>query len=101
VEQYSEHPLARAIVHGAEERGLTLVKAEHFQSITGKGVAGFIEKREVFVGKLLQNEQSHPLVEKAKVVQKQGQIALFVKIDNKLEGFLTVNDPVKGTTIVD
>ena len=50
LERSSEHPLAEAIVDGAEQRGLTLVSAEAFQSFTGMGVAGTIEGRSVALG---------------------------------------------------
>ncbi|MBI3211847.1 MAG: cadmium-translocating P-type ATPase [Simkania negevensis] len=95
VEQYSEHPLAIAIVQGAKERNLTLPKVEHFRSITGKGGVGFIENREVFVGKTSLNEA---LADKVKEFQSQGQTVVFVTIDKEVAGFMTISDPIKAST---
>ena len=96
VEQNSEHPLAKAIVLGAQEKKLTLPKVEHFQSITGKGVTAMIENREIFVGKSL--DESGVLAERAKEFQNQGKTIIFVFIDKKMAGLMTISDPIKAST---
>ena len=97
VEQHSEHPLAKAIVQGAQDRNLALPKVEHFQSITGKGVIGIVENREIFIGKS-KDDQSGPLADKAKEFQDQGQTVIFVIVDKKIAGLMTISDPVKAST---
>ena len=103
VEQNSEHPLAAAIVHGAKERGVKLQSVADFTSITGGGVVGKIGGREIAVGKLkfLQERGVADLgvVEpKATALQAEGQTAMFVAINGKAAGILTVSDPIKAST---
>jgi P-type Cu+ transporter len=103
VEQNSEHPLAAAIVHGAKERGVKLQVAADFTSITGGGVVGKIAGREIAVGKLsfLQERGVADLgaIEaKATALQAEGQTAMFVAINGKAAGILTVSDPIKAST---
>jgi Cu+-exporting ATPase len=103
VEQNSEHPLAAAIVHGAKERKVKLQPVTDFNSITGGGVVGKIGGREITVGKLkflqergvagLENIES-----KATALQAEGQTAMFVAINGKAAGILTVSDPIKAST---
>lgn len=97
VEQNSEHPLAKAIIVGAQEKKLTLPKVENFQSITGKGVIGIVENREIFIGKSI-DEQNGILADKAKEFQNQGQTVIFVTVDKKVAGLMTISDPVKAST---
>jgi Cu+-exporting ATPase len=103
VEQNSEHPLAAAIVRGAKERGVKLQSVADFTSITGGGVIGKIGQREVTVGKLkfLQERGVADLggIEpKAIALQAEGQTAMFVAINAKAAGILTVSDPMKAST---
>jgi len=102
VERASEHPLAAAIVKGAEERGLTIPKALHFESITGKGVYGAVDNHRVALGNRALLEELHvdagALVEKAEELRRDGQTAMFVMIDGKAAGLLGVADPIKETT---
>ena len=103
VEQSSEHPLASAIVAGAQERGLTLGRAEDFQSFTGGGVSGLVAGRKVLVGKLdFLKEQgvadADALAAKAEPLQSQGQTAMFIAIDGKAAGIVSVTDPIKPST---
>ncbi|ODT79381.1 copper-translocating P-type ATPase, partial [bacterium SCN 62-11] len=99
LEQSSEHPLAAAIVRGATERGLELTKAEHFQSVTGKGAHGQVERGELFIGnrKLLEEAgiAIAPLADRAEELRQDGQTVMFVAMDQKLVGLLGVADPVK------
>ena len=103
VEQNSEHPLAAAIVHGAKERNVKLESVADFNSITGGGVVGKIGGREIAVGKLKFLQERNVadlgvLESKASVLQAEGQTAMFVAINGKAAGILTVSDPIKAST---
>jgi Cu+-exporting ATPase len=102
LEKASEHPLAAAIVAGAKDRGIAPVDVEAFQSVTGKGVKGKIEGREVVLGnrKLLDDLRIdvHPLLELAENLRAAGQTVMFLAIDGKLAGLVGVADPIKPTT---
>jgi len=102
LERSSEHPLAAAIVGGAEERGLELVDAVAFDSITGKGVRGEVDGRSVLLGNraLLAELKIDPgvLAAEAEELRADSQTVMFVAIDNKPAGLLGVADPIKATT---
>ena len=102
VERASEHPLAAAIVAGAESRGIEIPKAEHFQSVTGKGVYGAADGRRVALGNRALLEEMHlqapDLVTQAEALRSEGQTVMFIVIDGKPAGLLGVADPVKETT---
>lgn len=102
LERGSEHPLAEAIISGAEEQGLKLEDAQDFEAITGKGVKGRVGAHEVALGntammKMLGIEAS-ALNGEANKLRDQGQTALLIAIDNKLAGLVSVKDPIKATT---
>ncbi len=102
LERSSEHPLAAAIVAGAEERGLSLVSAEDFKSMTGQGVTALIEGRTVALG----NEHMmrelgiaiDTILAAADAQRKDGQTVMFVAIDGRLAGLVGVADPIKAST---
>jgi Cu+-exporting ATPase len=102
LERASEHPLAAAIVTGAEDRGLTLAKTEHFESVTGKGVYGAVDGRRVALGNLglLEEMQLKPgaLAARAEELRRDGQTVMFVVIDGQPAGLLGVADPLKETS---
>ncbi len=102
LERGSEHPLAAAIVGGAEERGVNTAAVDEFQSITGKGVTGHIDGIMVALGnrKLLENLgiDAQELLGKAESMQAAGQTVMFVAVDGRPAGLLGVADPVKETT---
>jgi Cu+-exporting ATPase len=102
LERGSEHPLAAAIVQGAEERGISLTSTEHFDSLTGKGVIGRVDGVEVVLGtqKLFQerNIDLAALLERAETLRREGQTAMFVAVNGKAAGLLGVADPIKETT---
>jgi Cu+-exporting ATPase len=102
IERGSEHPLAEAIVKGAEERKVETVKVELFQSVPGKGVTGQINGHIVTLGniKLLEDLGINPgeLVGKAEDMRSEGQTVMFVIIDGNIIGLLGVADPIKETT---
>ena len=102
LERGSEHPLAAAIVAGAEERGIELTAAESFESVTGKGITGRVEGRAVGLGnrRLLDDMSVDPgdLAARAEMLRSDGQTVMFVAVDNRCAGLLGVTDPVKQTT---
>lgn len=102
IEQGSEHPLAAAIVGGAEEKGVSLSKPEAFQSRTGKGVVGKVDGKEVALGniRLLEELGIGPgeLSEKAETMRRDGQTVMFVVSEGKMIGLVGVADPIKETT---
>ncbi len=102
LERASEHPLAEAIVRGAEQRGLDLTRTEQFDSVTGQGVTGTVDGRRVALGnpRLLESLGVAPgeLAEKADALRAEGQTVMFVVIDDSLAGLVGVADPVKAST---
>jgi P-type Cu+ transporter len=103
LERGSEHPLAAAIVTGAEDRGVRIAgSAEAFESLTGRGVRGRVEGRDVALGneKLLAGLgiDGAALAAKAETLRAAGQTVMFVVADGKLAGLLAVADPIKQTT---
>ena len=102
LERGSEHPLAEAIVAGAEDRGVAITKADEFEAVTGKGVTGIVDGKPVALGntKLVADlglEGDH-LVETANARRDQGETVIFVVIDSKIAGLVSVADPIKETT---
>ncbi|WP_411725935.1 copper-transporting P-type ATPase [Methyloglobulus sp.] len=102
LERASEHPLAAAIIKGAEEKGIKLATGEQFESVTGKGVCGRILDRQVALGnaKLMeaQNIDTTSLNKKADELRLEGQTVMFVAVDGKLGGFISVADRIKSST---
>ncbi len=102
IERGSEHPLASAIVKGAEEKGISLTDVDGFESVTGKGVTGRIEGHNIALGnkKLLDDLGIDPgnLSQEAETMRKEGQTVMFVSVDGKAAGILCVADPIKETT---
>ncbi len=102
LERGSEHPLAEAIVGGAEKRGVTPLPVENFQSTTGMGVRGRVDGNEVALGNQRLLDSMAIGVElfaaKAEDMRSDGQTVMFVAIDGKLAGLLGVTDPVKATS---
>jgi len=102
LERGSEHPLAAAIVAGAEERKLTLSAVEDFRSITGKGVVGRVEGRTIALGnhRLMQDlgVSIGDLAERADALRRDGQTVMFVAVDGRIAGLLGVADPIKEST---
>ncbi len=101
LERGSEHPLAAAIVEGAQDRGLDLPASKDFQSQTGKGVSGAVDNRKVALGNAaLMTElgiDASPLGSSADEHRGLGEGVMFVAIDGKLGGLVIVADPVKAS----
>jgi Cu+-exporting ATPase len=102
LERSSEHPLAAAIVAGAQERGVEITNAVRFQSLTGKGVIGEVDGHHVAVGNrsLLEDLKldNSELAARAEALRASGQTIMFVVIDGKPAGLIGVADPIKETT---
>jgi Cu+-exporting ATPase len=102
LERHSEHPLAAAIVSGARDRGVKLIDAVRFHSLTGKGVVGEVEGHRVAVGNsaLLEefNVAAEELTKQAENLRANGQTIMFVLVDEKPAGLIGVADPIKETT---
>jgi Cu+-exporting ATPase len=99
VERASEHPLAGAIVRGAESRGLALDDAEDFKAQTGKGITGMVGGRRVLIGTatLLRDAGVDPssLEQRADELRRAGAVVMLVAIDGVAAGVLSVADPVR------
>ncbi len=101
LEAGSEHPLAAAILRGAEERGLKPEKVENFEAVTGQGVQGRIDGRALLLGnqRLMQGAgiEVAPLAASAEARRKQGETVMFLGADGKLAGLVAVADPIKAS----
>ncbi|MGH7325641.1 MAG: copper-transporting P-type ATPase, partial [Candidatus Rokuibacteriota bacterium] len=102
LERASEHPLAAAIVSGAEARGVRPGPAEEFQSVTGKGVVGRVEGRAVALGNRRLMEDSGvtvgDLAARADELRRDGQTVMFIAIEGRPAGLIGVADPIKAST---
>jgi Cu+-exporting ATPase len=102
LERGSEHPLAAAIVAGAQERSVKLTDAAGFDSLTGKGVTGEVDGRKVSLGNraLLDDLKIDPggLAAKAESLRADGETVMFVAVDGKAAGLIGVADPIKEST---
>ncbi|MGC0377195.1 heavy metal translocating P-type ATPase [Streptomyces sp. SAI-229] len=97
LEHASEHPIARAIAAGAEERAGALPRAEHFENVPGRGVRGRVEGREVAVGRLF-DEVPPELARAKEEAERDGRTAVVAGWDGAARGVLTVADAVKETS---
>jgi Cu+-exporting ATPase len=102
IERGSEHPLATAIVAGAQERGLQFSETREFKSLTGKGIAGIVDGKQVALGNMrllreLKVNADH-LSGRAEELRRDGQTVMFVAIDGQTVGLLGVADPIKKST---
>jgi len=103
LERASEHPLAAAIVNGAQDKGLTLASVSEFISYTGMGVAGTVEERAVVLGNLKLFAEmkivAEDLVARADTLRSDGQTVMLLAIDGKAAGLIGVADPIKESTL--
>ncbi len=102
LEAQSEHPLARAIVEGANERGIPLPEVESFDSITGKGISGRVAGRGVAIGNVAMMQDAGAdtaaLSERADAARRKGRTAILVAVDGRATGLVAVADRIKETT---
>ena len=102
LERASEHPLAEAIVQGAEKQNLQLLKVDGFQSLTGMGVTGVVDGVELALGniKLLSELgiSAAELPQRADLQRAEGQTVMFFAVAGKVAGLIGVADPIKEST---
>jgi Cu+-exporting ATPase len=103
VERSSEHPLAAAIVAEAAARGIVLADTKDFASLTGKGIRGEVDGRQVSLGNSalaadLKIDIAN-LNERAEALRGDGQTVLFIGIDGKAAGLIGITDPIKATSV--
>jgi P-type Cu+ transporter len=102
LERGSEHPLAEAIVEGAEAQGAARQETTDFESVTGKGVRGTVGGRAVALGNTAMMQEmgldTAQAEEKADALRAEGKTAMFVAVDGALAGIVAVADPIKEST---
>jgi Cu+-exporting ATPase len=102
LERASEHPLAQAIVNGAEGRGVRLQSVDRFESVTGQGIRGEIRGRKLAVGsrRFMESFAAVPqtLADKADALRAQGKTAIYAAIDGRVAAVIAVADPIKDGT---
>ncbi len=102
LERASEHPLAAAIVNGAQEKGIVFRTVNDFRSVTGKGVSGTVDGCAVALGNLKLFEElqidAGELPARAEALHNDGQTAMLLAYDGVAMGLLGVADPVKDST---
>ncbi|WP_373947173.1 heavy metal translocating P-type ATPase [Paracoccus marcusii] len=102
LERGSEHPLAEAIVEGAEAQGATRQEAVDFEAVTGKGVRGTVGGRAVALGNAAMMQEmdldTGAAEGKADTLRAEGKTAMFIAVDGALAGIVAVADPIKEST---
>jgi len=101
--QYSEHPLAEAIVKYGKSKNVSITKVNDFEAVTGKGVIGTVEGKKVALGNAKLLEQfsigiSESLNNKVSAEQEQGKTVSFIAVDNKAVGYVSIFDAIKKTS---
>lgn len=102
LERASEHPLAAAIVNGAQEKNITLATVSDFNSYTGMGVSGNVDGHDVVLGNLkifaTLKIDAGELTARAEALRGDGQTVMLLAIDGKAAGLIGVADPIKDST---
>ncbi|MFJ4731617.1 heavy metal translocating P-type ATPase [Streptomyces sp. NPDC088770] len=100
LEHASEHPIARAVAVGAEERVGPLPPVEHFENVPGRGVRGRVEGHDVAVGRLVELDDELPeeVARARREAEREGRTAVVVGWDGQARGVLAVADAVKDTS---
>lgn len=102
-EQYSEHPLAQAILEAAKEEGLDLLPVSHFEAIVGRGLAAQVEGKHLLVGNESLMKEKHinssAFQDQLLQLSQEGKTAMFVAIDGQLAGILAVADEMKSSSL--
>ncbi|ADE12097.1 heavy metal translocating P-type ATPase [Sideroxydans lithotrophicus] len=102
LERASEHPLAAAIIKGAQERKLALEQVNDFASHTGKGISGMVAEHRIALGNLKLFEQlqinAGALPARAEALRAEGQTVMLLAVDGKAAGLVGVADPIKAST---
>ena len=102
LEQASEHPLAEAIVAGARSRALTIRPVDAFESVTGQGVRGRVDGRQVALGNRALMDamkvDASPLQSRADELRTDGQTVMFAAVEGRAAGLVSVADAIKEST---
>lgn len=103
IEANSEHPLADAIINGANEKGVKIKKVDEFESVTGKGAFATLSGKLISIGnqRLIETYSAKLSKEQAEIVEKlqnTGQTIMFLLVDKKIEGMVSVSDSIKSTS---
>jgi Cu2+-exporting ATPase len=101
--QYSEHPLAEAIVNYGKSKNSSITKVNDFEAVAGKGVTGIVDNKKIALGndKLLEQLSisiSQNLINKVVAEQEQGKTVSYIAVDNKAVGYVTIFDAIKATS---
>jgi Cu2+-exporting ATPase len=101
--QYSEHPLAEAIVKFGKNINITIQESKNFEAVMGKGVIGTVDGKEIALGNSKLMEQvkasiSEEINTKVIAEQEQGKTVSYISVDGKVEGFVTISDAIKETS---
>ncbi len=101
--QYSEHPLAEAIVNYGKSKDVAITKVNDFEAVTGKGVTGTVDNKKIALGNAKLLEQfsiviTESLVNKVIVEQEQGKTVSYIAIENEAIGYVTIFDAIKKTS---
>ena len=103
VNQYSEHPLAHAIVNYAKEKNVSLEKADDFEAIGGQGVSGRVAGHYIDLGNPFLMDQRHiemtnEVIELTDPVQKEGKTVTFLAVDSQIVGYIVISDKIKDSS---
>ena len=102
LEKSSEHPLAAAILAAAKEKNIKLVAIEDFQSVTGKGIKGTLNGKQIGIGNmaLMSDLGASPEAfhTRAEALQKEGETVMYIALGGKFAGIIAVADPIKDST---
>ena len=101
--QYSEHPLAEAIVNYGKSKKVAITKVDDFEAIAGKGVTGTVDHKKIAIGNAKLLEQfsvviTESLAHKVAIEQEQGKTVSYITIENKAVGYVTIFDALKKTS---
>ncbi len=103
LEQGSEHPLAAAILAGAEERDIRLLPVTNVQSITGKGLTGLLQGKQAAAGNASYMRElgiaAQAMEGQAEALRQQGQTVMYFALDGRLAGLAAVADPIRESTV--
>ena len=101
--QLSEHPLAEATVAYGKKKDVEVLKASQFTSVTGKGVKGIVDDKNIALGNLKMMEEvkasiSNALKEEVTLQQKQGKTVSYLSVNDTAVGYVVISDAVKETS---
>lgn len=102
--QYSEHPLAQAVVNFAKAKNISAVEVKDFEAVTGKGVIGTVASKKVALGNKSLMEQvgstvSVEIEDKIIAEQKLGKTVSYISVDKEVLGYVTITDAIKATSV--